>query len=142
MVGLVGGVIGGFFTWIVTWVVSETVLSAIWPEFGTHQAAFQSAIENGSPFTPDATILLIHCVLASIASVVSGFVAALIGGENKRAPLFLGFLLLAVGILKAVMSWQLVPVWYHIIFTGILIPMAVLGGKMRSALKQPISEFE
>ena len=51
-------------------------------------------------------------------------------GENSRAPLVVGCLLLALGILKAVMSWQYVPIWYHVIFTAILLPTAIVGGKL------------
>ena len=133
MVRIVLGVIAGFLAWAIVWVGSEKVLSAIWPEwFGTHQLAFQAAIEHGGQFTADSTILLIHIVLGSIVSVMSGFLAALIAGENKRAPLVLGFLLLAVGLLKAVMSWPYVPIWYHVIFTAILLPMTIVGGKLKT----------
>jgi len=62
--------------------------------------------------------------------VMAGALAALVAGENSRSPLVVGLVLLALGILKAVMSWQYVPIWYHIIFTAILLPMAVLGGKL------------
>ena len=41
-----------------------------------------------------------------------------------------GILLLAMGIMKAVMSWQYVPIWYHVIFTAILLPMAIVGGRL------------
>ena len=133
MLRIVLGVIAGFFAWAIAWVGSEMVLSAIWPEwFGAHQRAFQAAIEDGSPFTADSTILLLHIVLASIVSVLSGFLAALIAGENKRAPLVLGFLLLAMGLLKVVLSWPYVPIWYHVIFTALLIPMTILGGKLKT----------
>jgi hypothetical protein len=43
------------------------------------------------------------------------------------------FLLLGLALLKAVMSWPYVPIWYHVIFTAILLPMAILGGKLKSA---------
>jgi hypothetical protein len=87
MVRIVFGVIAGFIAWLIAWVGSEKILSAIWPEFGAHQLAFQAAIENGGQFTADTTMLLTHIVLGSIVSVMSGFLAALIAGENKRAPL-------------------------------------------------------
>ena len=61
---------------------------------------------------------------------MSGFLAALIAGENTRTPLILGFLLLAMGLLKVVMSWPYVPIWYHVIFTALLIPMTIMGGKL------------
>jgi hypothetical protein len=133
MVRIVLGVIAGFIAWAIAWVGSEKILSAIWPEgFGAHQRAFQAAIENGGQFTADTNMLLTHIVLGSIVSVMSGSVAALIAGENTRAPLVLGFLLLAVGLLKLVMSWPYVPIWYHVIFTAILLPMAVVGGKLKT----------
>ena len=134
MVRIVLGVIAGFFTWAIVWFGSEKILSAIWPDwFGAHQLAFQAAIEHGGPFTADSTILLMHIVLGSIVSVMSGFLAALISGENKRAPLILGFLLLAFGLLKVVMSWPYVPIWYHVAFTAILLPMTIMGGRLKAS---------
>src|SRR5580765_7320813 len=113
MVRIVLGVISAFLAWLIAWVGSEKILSAIWPEgFGAHQRAFEEAVKNGSQFTADTTMLLTHIVLGSIVSVMSGSLAALIAGENTRAPMVLGFVLLALGILKAVMSWQYVPIWY------------------------------
>ena len=134
MMRIVLGVAAGFIAWLVVWVGSEMVLSAIWPAwYGAHQRAFTAAIKGGSLFSADATILLIHIVCASVVSLMSGFLAALIAGENKRAPLILGVLLLALGVLKAVMSWPYVPIWHHVIFTVLLIPMTIVGGKLKAA---------
>ena len=131
MVRIVLGVIAGFFAWMIVWVGIEKILSVIWPEwFGAQQLAFQGVIEHGGPFDPDTAFLLTQIVYGSIVSLMSGFLAALIAGENTRAPLVLGFLLLTMGLLKAYMSWPYVPVWYHVIFTAMLLPMAVIGGKL------------
>ncbi len=135
MIRIILGVIAGFFAWAIMWFGSEKILSAIWPGFGAHQLAFQAAVEHGGQFTANATFLLVHIVLASIVSVMSGFLAALIAGGNKRAPLILGFLLVAFGLLKVVMSWPYVPIWYQVIFTAILIPMTIVGGKLRTSAK-------
>jgi len=133
MARIVFGVIAGFFAWALAWFGGEKILSAIWPEgFGAHQRAFEAAIENGGQFTADTTLLLIHIVLASIVSLISGFLSALIAGENKRAPLILGLLLAAFGLLKVVLSWPNVPIWYHVIFTALLIPMTIVGGKLKT----------
>jgi hypothetical protein len=131
------GVIAGFFAWAIVWVGSEKVLSAMWPEwYGAHQLAFTAAIKNGGPFAADTTILLIHIICGSVVSVISGFLAALIARENRRAPLILGLLLTAFGLLKAVMSWPYVPIWYHVIFTALLLPMTIAGGKLKTAAPQ------
>ena len=130
MLRIVLGVIGGFFGWLIVWFGSEKGLSAVWPAFGVHQKAFEEAVKNGGQFTADTTMLLTHIVMGSIVSVMAGAMAALIAGENSRAPLFVGILLLLMGVMKAVMSWQYVPIWYHVIFTAILLPMAIVGGKL------------
>ena len=130
---IVFGVIAGFFAWVIAWIGAEKALSTIWAEwFGAHQVAFTAAIKNGGQFTADSTILLVQIFLAAIVSVMSGFLAALIARENKRAPLILGVLLLAFGLLKMAMSWPFVPIWYHVVFTALLIPMAMVGGKLLS----------
>lgn len=132
MIRIILGVLVGFIAWLIAWIGSEQLLSAIWPEgFGVHQLAFQEAIINGGEFTADTTLLIIHIILGSIVSLMSGFLAALIAAENKRAPLALGFLLLALGLLKAIFSWPYVPIWYHLLFTIMLIPAAVMGGKLK-----------
>jgi hypothetical protein len=133
MVRIALGVVAGLVAWVLAWIGSERILSALWPEgFGAHQLAFQAAIENGGPFTADTTLLLIQIVLGAIVSVMAGFLAALVARENRRAPFMLGVLLLAFGLLKVVMSWPYVPLWHHVVFTALLLPMTVMGGKLRS----------
>ncbi len=130
MLRIVLGVVAGFIAWSIVWVGSEKVLSAIWPEwYGAHQLAFEAAVAKGGQFTADTTILLMNIVRGSIVSVMSGFLAARIAGEHKRSPLILGVLLVAFGLLIVFLSWSYVPVWYHIIFTALLIPMTIVGGK-------------
>jgi hypothetical protein len=130
MLRIVLGVIAGFIAWLVVWIGSEKILSAIWPAFGANQRAFEEAVKNGGEYTADTTMLLTHLVLGSVVSVMAGIFAALIARENTSAPLIVGCLLLAMGVMKAVMSWQYVPIWYHVIFTAMLLPMAIVGGKL------------
>lgn len=137
MVRIVLGVIAGFFAWVIVWVGVEKILSAILPEwYGAPQLAFQEAVEKGGQFTAETRLLLSHIVIGSMVSMIAGFLAALIAGENKRAPLVLGFLLLAFGLLKVVMSWPYVPIWYHVTFTAILLPMTITGGKLKTIDKR------
>lgn len=137
MLRIVLGVIAGFVAWAFFWFGSETALSATWPKwYGAQQLAFQAAIETGEPFKAETSFLLTHVACASIVSVFAGFLAALTARENSRAPLILGLLLLAIGILKAVMSWPYVPLWYHVAFTALLVLMTIVGGKLKSVAKR------
>ena|SRR5882757_8894438 len=139
MLRIVLGVIAGFIAWLIVWIGSEKILSALWPAFGANQRAFEDAVKNGpgaSGFMADTTMLLTHIALGLIVSLLSGILAALIAGENSRAPMVLGFVLWALGILKAYMSRPYAPIWYHVIFTAILLPMAILGGKLITTTAQ------
>ncbi|MEQ1905409.1 MAG: hypothetical protein ABL888_14565 [Pirellulaceae bacterium] len=134
---IVAGVVAGFVVWIAVWIGAEQILSAIWPDwFGAQQRAFQEAIENGGAFTADSAFLITQVVIGAVVSFLVGLLTASIAGENRRSVVILGFLLLALGILKMSMSWSLVPPWYHATFTLVLFPFAYLGGK----LKTPKSE--
>ncbi len=130
MFRIILGVIGGFLSWMVMWFVGERIIAAVWPAFGAHQRAFEEVIKNGGQFTYDASALVTHIVLGSIVSVIAGVLAALIARENTWAPFIAGCLLLLMGIAKAYMSWQYVPTWYHVIFTAMLLPLAIVGGKL------------
>ena len=128
------GVIAGFVAWAVAWVAIELTLSGFWPKwYGAHQHAFQEAIKHGGQFSADNAILLIHIACASVVSVLSGFVAAMIAREKMRAPLILGLVLTAFAVLKMLMSWPYVPIWYHVFFTALLLPMTIVGGKLAAA---------
>lgn len=128
------GAIAGFIAWSIVWLGSEKILSAIWPAwYGANQTAFEAAVAKGGQFTADTTILLMNIVRGSAVSVMSGFLAALIAGENRRSPLILSVMLVAFGLLIVFMSWSYIPIWYHVIFTALLIPMTYLGARLRSA---------
>ncbi len=131
------GVFGGFVAWLIVWIGAEKIFSAIWPAwFGAHQVAFTAAIKSGGAFSADTMILLIQIILGCFASVIAGFLAARIARENQRAPLILGIVLLAFGLLKVTMSWAYVPIWHHVLFAALLIPMTIAGGKFKTAAPQ------
>ena len=135
MVRITAGVVAGFVAWMVAWFGGEALLSALFPAgYGVHQRAFEEAlIEGHGGFVADTTMSLVHIVLGAVVSVLAGFLAARVAGEGRRAPMVLGCLLLALGVAKAVMSWPYVPLWYHVVFTAMLLPLAIVGGRLGRA---------
>jgi uncharacterized membrane protein YeaQ/YmgE (transglycosylase-associated protein family) len=132
MLKIVLGVIAGFVAWSILWVGSDQLLMTASPNwYGAHQLKFALAMANKELFQADATILMMHIVRSIIISIMAGFLAAFIAGENRRAPLILGVLLLLFGLMVEVMVWSYLPVWYHLIFLALLVPMTVLGGKFK-----------
>ena len=131
MLRIILGVIAGFAAWSILWVGSDQALMSFSTWYRDHQVAFQAAMFNKTGFTPDTTILFMHLIRAVIISIMAGFIAAVVAGENRRTPLFLGILLLIAGALVEAMAWSYLPIWYHLIFLAVLIPTTMLGGKMK-----------
>lgn len=132
MIRIILAVIAGFLAWSILWVGSEQVLSAVFADwFGAHQIAFEKATFNKEPFTADTTILVFNVFRGIVVSIVSGYLAALIAAENKKSTLTLGILLLAFGLFIVSITWSIIPLWYHVVFSAMLIPMTILGGKLK-----------
>ncbi len=134
MVRIILGIIVGFIAWSIIWVGGDAVLTSLSPGwYGAHQDATQVALANNAPFAADTTIAFIHLIRSVIASVLAGFLAAFVAGENRRSPLILGAILLLVGIMVQYMMANVLPLWYHAIFLVLLMPMTIIGAKLRTA---------
>jgi hypothetical protein len=131
MLRIVLGVIAGFIAWSVLWIGSDQALISFAPWYGIHQLDFQIAMFNQTSFTADTAILLMHLIRAVIISIMAGFISAVVADENRKAPLGLGTLLLIAGVFVEAMAWNYLPIWYHLVFLVLLIPMTILGGKMK-----------
>ncbi len=132
MVRIILAVIVGFLAWSILWVGTDSVLRSLSPDwYGAHQAGLESAMTNTTPFAVDSTILIISLIRSIIISLMAGFLTAVIAGENRRSTLWLGILLFLVGGFVQAMAWNYIPVWYHVLFLGLLIPSTILGGWLR-----------
>jgi hypothetical protein len=132
MVRIIIGIVAGFVVWSTLWTGSDWVLMTIssgW--YGKHQTEFGAAVTNNQPFAADLTVLIISLIRSVICSIIAGFIAASIARENTKSTLGLGILLLLFGIFIQSIFWNYVPLWYHIPFLLLLIPMTILGGMLK-----------
>lgn len=127
-------IVVGFIVWAVLWVGSDAIFSAISPDwYGKNLNDLQKAVENKSTYTADSTVLIIGLIRSVIFSVIAGFIAASIARENSKSTLGLGIFLLLFGIFIQSIYWNYVPLWYHLPFLLLLIPMTILGGKLNKS---------
>ena len=134
MLRIILGAVVGFIVWTCFLLGSDTVWMALSPDgYGKHQADFQAAVENKTPFTADMTVMLISIIRSAIFTLITGFIAALISKENFKSPLLLGVFLLMFGGFIHSLIWNNVPIWYHILILLPLIPLAILGGKLKKS---------
>lgn len=111
-------VILGYGLWTILWLGGNAGL----------KAAFPDALPEGGPYT--ATLPLVLALALSVfCSLASG---ALAGALARGAPvLVLALFLLATGIGVQTTAWDLMPLWYHLVFLALLVPVTLLGGRRR-----------
>lgn len=133
MVRIILGVIVGFVVWSIVWVGSEQTLGKFWAEYGAHSNDAEKAFMNGTALESNPIIAFVNLIRSFLTSLIAGYLGALVAGEYKRSTMILGVILVAVGVAVEYLFWNLAPAWYHILFILFLLPMTVLGGRMRRA---------
>jgi hypothetical protein len=114
-------VVVGFILWSVLWLGGNPVLARFFPgAVGADGAVRHSGF------------LLTLLVLSVVASLAAGYLAAAIAPASGNTPVWiLGGLLLAVGIFFQSQSWALMPLWFHLPFLLLLVPMVIVGASLR-----------
>lgn len=123
MLRIILGVAAGFIVWSIVWVGVDTVLRAI-------SASYD---ESAKAMSFSSAQLVVPLVLSALSSIIAGYICALVARETTVSTLILGVVLLIVGILVQMSVWDKVQLWYNLAFLILLIPMTILGGKLRKA---------
>lgn len=121
MLQMILGIFVGFVVWSILWVGSDALLKAVWTDYA------ESVNAGNFSFG----ILMLSLVRSIICSVLAGYITASIATDSSKAVPILGVLLLIVGILVQAGVWKSIPIWYHLIFLILLIPMTILGGMIK-----------
>ena len=118
------GVISGFLLWSFLWIGGNQLLGAVLPEhFRLDEAR-----------SPGAGALSVLIVYSLVCSFASGALTNWMGRGAMWAVWTLGLVLLAVGIAVEASYWQQLPLWYHIIFLVLLVPLTAAGAMLTSTL--------
>lgn len=122
MARMTAAVAAGFVLWSVLWLGGNAALV---------QLLADSFDEDG--FTKSAGVLALVLVTSVAWSLASGFTTVAIAGTERaaNAAWILGGLLLAVGIFFQVQAGSRLPLWYHAAFLVLLVPMTLVGARLR-----------
>lgn len=114
------GVIVGYLAWTVLWLGGNALL------FG----AAAEVVGAGQPYTAAGPLAGV-IVLSVVCSLAAGVAAATISKARAGgAVLVMAALLLATGIAVQAGVWALMPAWYHLTFLALIVPAALLGGRL------------
>jgi hypothetical protein len=120
MVRMIIGVVVGYAIWSVLWLGGNAL-------FFKEAAA---VVQGGQPYTLPSGLLFI-LALSFVCSLLAGLTTAAIARTKAtKAVLIMAVLLLVTGIAVQAGVWDMMPVWYHLVFLGLLVPVSAIGGRM------------
>jgi hypothetical protein len=114
-------VIVGYAVWTVLWLGGNAL-------FFSDLAA---SAERGEAIVSVGSLSKV-LLLSFACSLVAGLITSTIG-NSARAVLVTGALLLLTGIGVQASVWTLMPVWYHVLFLAAIVPLVVVGSRLRGA---------
>jgi apolipoprotein N-acyltransferase len=122
MLRLIGGIVAG----LIIWGVGVTLLN-----FGLRYGILgYTTVEKSMNFT--LTMMIGRLSISAIASLVSGWAAAMIAKRHLAATIA-GFLLLLMFLPIHYSIWSHFPIWYHLTFLISLPLLSVVGSRFASA---------
>lgn len=93
-------------------------------------AGFYGEAASTPPFP--TSYLLIALLLSVGYGLFSGYGAAWIAGtSDRKLGLGAGIALLLVGLGVQLSAWDVLPVWWHLVFLGMLVPVCMYGASLR-----------
>lgn len=121
-VRMIIGVLAGMALWGVLW-NSGTALA---------QRAFPGQLSDVETIT-HVGLLIAYIAYSVVLSALAGFVTAASAGPRAVPAVYvLAGIHQILGIMAQVSYWDLMPIWYHLVFLALVIPATVLGGRLRS----------
>jgi len=118
---VVAGIVAGLIVWIVVATAVNLSFRALWPGY--------SEAELATKFTH--AMLFGRLLLGALSSLCAGFALASIAKGNARAVIVLGVLLTILFIPIHYKLWGNFPVAYHLTFLFSLVPMTLLGARLK-----------
>ena len=116
---------------IVAVVVAWVLWSILWVGMNTGAQTLLPELIDPSRRLDHAGVLSLYVVWSVVASVAAGYVCARIGKTfAMKAVWTLAIVQLLIGIAIEASIWEMVPVWYHLVFLALLVPATVWGGRL------------
>ena len=113
-------VIGAIVAWIVVATLGNFVLRAALPGY--------VAVEKSMEFT--LAMLCARLMLGVVSTIAAGFVVGWLTARRPVPVRAFALVLLLCFVPMHVQLWSKFPVWYHVLFLGSLVPLALWGAAL------------
>jgi MFS family permease len=120
MIRKILAVVAGFVVWSVIWFAANAGVAAA------------GLLPQPGQAVTEPTVLALLLVASVLASLAAGYSASrLARAPGHKVALSLGVVLLAIGIFVQAQYWSLMPIWYHLAFLLLLVPVCLVGSRLR-----------
>jgi hypothetical protein len=117
----------GFFTTSILALTGDFALRRLMPSSFASDGGVQAS-----------NVLAVTLFYTAIFGVIGGYVAARIAIQRPLLhAAILGGIMLAFSALSAVLLWSTAPPWYHLATLAMVLPVALIGGKIRELQAEP-----
>ena len=120
MIRAILGVIVGYAVWTAIWLGGNSLF------FG-EASEVVGAGERYAEVMPLLGVILLSVVCSLVAGLVAAWIACT---RAQRAAMVLGILLLVTGIGVQMTVWSLMPLWHHLIFLLLVVPVTLAGARL------------
>lgn len=112
-VRIILAVLVGWLLYGIVWNAIAFLLTLLWPD----------------TFGMDNEVLVVYLLASIPVSVLAGYASARVGmTHHATAVKALAIVNLVTGIAVQLMSWDLLPAWWHILFLLFIVPATLYGG--------------
>jgi hypothetical protein len=118
MLRRIAAIAAGLLSWTFLVTLGNLLLRWAWPAYALAEPAMTFTLP----------MLLARLAMSAAASLVSSWIAAIVGG--RRSGVITGFILLAAFLPVHHALWAKFPVWYHLIFLTSLPLLAFAGAAL------------
>lgn len=117
----IGSIVAGLVAWGVVVTLLNFGLRAAIPGYHAAEATmlFTGVMKAG------------RLIEAAIASFAAGMAVRAIAPASRAAPWATGLIILAMFVPVHVQLWSKFPVWYHLTFLLSIVPLGLLGARIR-----------
>lgn len=104
--------------------------SAVWLGYNAILQAMDILPPDKTQLIRDTGVLLALLVGSALASLLAGYVTAVAANKASKQPVIaLGLLLVSTGVFVQAQFWELMPLWYHLSFLALLLPVCIVGAR-------------
>jgi hypothetical protein len=121
LVRTISALVAGAISWEAVVALATLLGRLVWPAY--------AAVEEQRIFTMD--MLLSRLTVGALATLAFGMVVSWVARDEMKSIRLVIFAWLLFSVADHILVWDQFPVWYHLLYLAYIVPLALLGGRIK-----------